>query len=181
VSPGDHVESEVKLRVGDVAAARAALARVGATLVRERHFEENVMLDDAHAGLRASGCALRVRRVGDAGILTYKGPRDPASEVKTRREVEVAVDDPAAARSIFEALGYRPIFRYQKYRETWARGAVEIVVDETPIGCFLEIEGAIADIHATAAALGYGREAYVTESYGSLFLASGGTGDMVFA
>ena len=31
---------------------------------------------------------------------------------------------------------------------------VEVVVDETPIGCYLEIEGEVAAIHAAAAALG---------------------------
>jgi adenylate cyclase class 2 len=72
------------------------------------------------------------------------------------------------------------VFRYQKYRETYAWKDVEIVVDETPIGTFLEIEGPLEGIHAAAAALGYGRDDYVTDSYAGLFFASGGTGDMVF-
>ncbi len=71
-------------------------------------------------------------------------------------------------------------FRYQKYRETYHWRDVEIVVDETPIGTFLEIEGPPATIHEAARALGRARADYIAESYAALFLASGGTGDMVF-
>ena len=44
-------------------------------------------------------------------------------------------------RAILENLGYRQVFRYQKYRESWRHRGQEIEIDETPIGCFLEIEG----------------------------------------
>jgi adenylate cyclase class 2 len=77
-------------------------------------------------------------------------------------------------------LGFQPVFRYQKYRETYRWGQVEIVVDETPVGTFLEIEGPIAAIHETARALGFGPERYLAESYPSLFFARGGQGHMVF-
>ena len=44
------------------------------------------------------------------------------------------------------ALGYRQVFRYQKYRRDLRAGArSEIVLDETPIGTFLEIEGPVGD------------------------------------
>ena len=45
----------------------------------------------------------------------------------------------------------------------------------------LEIEGTPAAIHRTAAALGYARGDYITDSYVGLFLAAGGRGDMVFS
>ncbi len=54
------------------------------------------------------------------------------------------------------------------------------MLDETPIGIFLEIEGDAAGIHAAATALGFGPEDYLTDSYAALFRASGGTGDMLF-
>jgi hypothetical protein len=57
---------------------------------------------------------------------------------------------------------------------------VEVVVDETPIGAFLEIEGEVEAIHAAAAALGFGPADYIRDSYAALFAASGGTGDMLF-
>jgi adenylate cyclase class 2 len=174
-------ESEIKLRVPDPAAARDALAGIGATLRLPRHFEDNVLFDDARASLRATGRIVRLRRrePGEA-ILTYKGQKRIVEGIRSREEVESAIGDAAALQAILAALGLRPAFRYQKYRESWAWRDVEIVVDETPIGTYLEIEGPLATIHAAARALGFDPKDYITESYIGLFLASGRTGDMVF-
>jgi adenylate cyclase class 2 len=112
--------------------------------------------------------------------MTFKGPRSEAGGIKTREEIEVVVADPAAAEAILACLGFRGVFRYQKYRESYVWKDVEIVVDETPIGTFLEIEGTPAAIHAASAALDRRPEEFITASYSGLFFASGGTGDMLF-
>ncbi len=175
------IESEVKLRMPGPAEARALVAGIGAAPSRPRHFEDNVLFDDAAGSLRASGCALRLRRTAAEAIVTYKGPRAAEAGVKSRPEIEVTVGDPDAAQQVLEALGYHKVFRYQKYREAWRWRDAEIVVDETPIGTFLEVEGPVATIHAAAQALGRGHADYVLESYPAIFLASGRGGDMVFA
>ena len=176
-----QVESEVKLRMPGPSEARALVGRIGATPSRSRHFEDNVLFDDARSSLAASGRALRLRRTDAEAILTCKGPRMEGTGVKSRREAEVKVADADAAQRVLEALGYRPVFRYQKYREAFRWRDAEIVVDETPIGTFVEVEGPIETIHAAAAAMGRGPADYVMESYPALFAASGRTGDMVFA
>ena len=162
--------------------ARESVARLKATLVRPRHFEDNVLLDDERGGLVASGRTLRLRRTEDRATLTFKGPRADREGVRSRPEIEVELEASRAdaLQAILRGAGFRPVFRYQKYRETYRLGGVEIVVDETPIGTFLEIEGPPAEIHAAVAALGLGPRDYVTESYAALFFASGGKGDMVF-
>ena len=176
-----RTETEVKLEVHDLDAVRDSLRRIGAELVGPRELEDNVLLDDAAGRLTSGGEALRVRAVGGRGVFTYKGPKlASGAGIKTRRELEVSVDDPARLREILDALGYEVRFRYQKYRETWRLGACEIVVDETPIGCFVEIEGTEEAIHEVASALGFGRSAYIDLSYASLFFSRGGQGDMVF-
>ena len=175
-----NLESEIKLSVAGPVPAREALARVGARPVRPRHFEDNVLLDDPSRSLSSSGRLLRLRRTGDGSVLTFKGPRRIVEGIKSREEIEAAVADADALLAIFAGLGLGPVFRYQKYRETYAWEDVEIVVDETPIGTFFEIEGPLAGIHRAAAALGQGPNDYVTDSYAGLFLASGGTGDMIF-
>ena len=55
---------------------------------------------------------------------------------------------------ILRALGYAPSFRYEKFRAEWTDGKGQVVVDETPIGNFCEIEGAPRWIDATAKKLG---------------------------
>jgi adenylate cyclase, class 2 len=82
--------------------------------------------------------------------------------------------------SILEGLGLRPALRYQKYRETYEWEGQEIVIDETPIGTFLEIEGDHEGIARAATLLGFSPRDYIAESYVALFFASGGKGDMVF-
>lgn len=175
------VESEIKLRMAGPEAARHAVAAVGATRMRPRHFEDNVLLDDAAGSLAASGRALRVRRTDDGAVLTFKGPRAVAGGIKSRDEIELGVTRADAMLAVLAELGFRPRFRYQKYRETFEWKDVEVVVDETPVGTFLEIEGAEDSIHEAARALGYGPADYITDSYAGLFFASGGRGDMVFS
>jgi adenylate cyclase class 2 len=161
--------------------ARALVGGIGAAPSRPRHFEDNLLFDDATRSLEASGRALRLRRTAAAGIVTYKGPRVPDAGIKSRPEIEVTVGDADAAQQVPEALGYRPVFRYQKYREAYRWRDAEIVIDETPIGTFLEVEGPVETIHAAAAALGRGPADYVQDSYAALFVATGRGGDMVFA
>ena len=174
------VDSEFKLEVATPEEARAALARIGAERVRPRHFEDNLIFDDAASSLLGSGQTLRLRRTDAGGVLTHKGPRRDREGVKTRPERETAVADADALQAILEAMGLFPMFRYQKYREVYHWDVVEIVVDETPIGAFLEIEGPIEAIHRAAARLGYAPSDYIRDSYAGLFFARGGTGNMVF-
>jgi adenylate cyclase class 2 len=173
-------ETEVKLRVRDVAQARAALLTLGAQRAHERHFEDNVLFDDDSGSLRTGGRVLRLRRTPGGGTLTLKGPREVLEGLKSREERETAVVDPEALDGILRELGFRPVFRYQKYRESWTHRSQKIELDETPIGAFLEIEGDPEGIRAVAAELGYGPADYVGESYVGLFFAAGGSGDMVF-
>jgi len=174
------VETEVKIRVAGADVAREALARIGAIPVRPRHLEDNVLLDDATGSLRAAGCLLRIRRTPDDTTITFKGPRLDDEAVKSREEIESGVTDADGAHAIFARLGFAPVFRYQKYRETFVWKDVEIVLDETPIGVFLEIEGSKDAIHAAAAALGRDPGEFITTSYGGLFFGAGGRGDMTF-
>jgi adenylate cyclase class 2 len=177
---GSAFENEIKLRVDGPGAARRALEGIGATLARPRHFEDNQLFDDRRRSLRLAGRVLRLRRNDQGAVVTVKGPRQELQGVKARPEAEFAVGDAGQVESALRLLGYEPAFRYEKYREVWHWKDVEIVVDETPIGTFLEIEGPLATIHAAAKALGRSPDDYVLDSYVALFIAGGGQGDMVF-
>jgi adenylate cyclase class 2 len=162
-------ETEIKIRVGDRLDAVALLTSKGFAEIKPRIFESNTVFDTPAATLRSSGCLLRLRHAGEC-ILTFKGPALNGRH-KTREEIEIRVSDSDSAVRILERLGFRPSFRYEKYRTEFARpgdGGV-VTVDETPIGNFLEIEGPPGWIDEVAGELGLPESEYVTASYGSLY------------
>ena len=116
------------------------------------------------------GELLRLRKYGSAWLLTHKA-RGKAGRHKTRVETETLVADGAKLDTILRALGYVPTFRYEKFRAEWSDGHGHVVVDETPIGCFGEIEGPSRWIDRTAHRLGIVPDSYITRTYGELFLA----------
>jgi adenylate cyclase class 2 len=164
-------ETEVKLRLRvDPTAGRARLEALGYRVVTPRQHEADQLFDREGAPLRQADQILRLRRRGDRATLTYKGPAQRAPH-KSRTEIEVEVSDGAACEQILTALGYRPTFRYEKYRTTFAAAGEpgHILLDETPAGNFLELEGPGDWIDATAARLGYSAADYITQSYASLW------------
>lgn len=164
------LEREIKLRFASPAAARAALLGVGGRLTRERRLQRDALLDSADGMLRRAQSALRVRVEADSGgsVLTFKGPVHPSS-MKVREEIETALGDAPTALDILERLGFRVWFRYEKYREEFAVGALLATVDETPLGTFVELEGDEGDIARVARTLGFEPDAYVLDSYRGLY------------
>jgi adenylate cyclase class 2 len=163
------LEREIKLRFASAGEAREAVGALGAALIRERRFQDDALLDNEQAELRQRRCALRVRREDARSYLTFKGPAQPGP-MKLREELETAVADAEILQRVLEHLGLRVWFRYQKYREEYTLDGVVIAIDETPIGTFVELEGAEAAITAAAAAMGRTTADYILDSYCGLFL-----------
>ena len=163
------IEREIKLAFASVGEARAAVLHAGARPFRPRRLQDDVLLDTADGHLRRRRCVLRVRTDGEECTITFKGPAEPGL-MKVRQELETAVGDPGVFRSLLERLGYRPWFRYQKYREELVLGGVIVAIDETPVGTFVELEGGERGIHAAAAALGRMSADYIRDSYPTIFL-----------
>jgi adenylate cyclase class 2 len=72
---------------------------------------------------------------------------------------------------VLEAVGFSPSFRYEKFRSEWSDSSGHVVIDETPIGNFGEIEGQAKWIDATARRLNISGKSYLKESYAELFTA----------
>lgn len=70
---------------------------------------------------------------------------------------------------IIEAVGFSPSFRYEKFRSEWSDSQGHVVIDETPIGNFGEIEGQAKWIDSTARLLNISVKNYLKESYAELF------------
>ena len=89
--------------------------------------------------------------------------------MKVREELETTVGDGALLIELCARLGFHVWFRYQKFREEYQRGALVITIDESPIGTFVELEGAENDILRMAADLDRSPSEFVRDSYLALF------------
>jgi adenylate cyclase class 2 len=135
---GTEIEKKYRIKSEEVARLRSRLRAVGAE-ARGEEFEENTLY--AGAGLERGNRVLRLRRVGQRAVFTFKESMASSSGIKRRREDETAVEDADALHAILDALGYAPAVVYEKRRETWLVAGVEVVIDELPFGLFVEIEG----------------------------------------
>ena len=141
------VERELKFRTEGLEVVRERLVELEAERLGPAHFEDNLILDKG-GELEQHGCLLRLRADGRGVRMTYKGPRKSDGHAKVRIEHETSVGDLPKARALFESLGYRVVRRYQKVREEWRLGGVEVALDHTPMGDFVEIEGDRAEVLA---------------------------------
>ena len=191
---------EIKLRVAGRQAMARRLKHLKAAGGSRVH-EMNTLYDIPGGALAREGKLLRIRverpaplrgagktatkaRSTDspqAALVTYKGPVQAGGwtasfhgrRYKIREEHEVRVEDARALARVFQGLGLRPWFRYEKYRSTYRLpgfSGLVVELDETPIGDFLELEGDCDAIDRCAALLGFRPADYIVKSYGALFL-----------
>ena len=194
-------ETEIKLRIHDVQALQARLVKLGAQRAFAgigRVHESNVLFDTPSQVLKRRRELLRIRTETPEGIRSGRGALGKRERVlvtfkrpvrsragfavggrrrhKVREEIELEVSDAAALARIFEGVGLRAWFRYEKFRTTfrlrksqgWAAGLL-IELDETPIGTFVELEGPAKAIDRAAKELGFSEEDYVVSNYFSLY------------
>jgi|SRR5882762_1190035 len=187
-------ETEIKLVVSDVKAFERKLKKLGGKTVgtgNGRVHEFNTIFDTPDGGLAKHGQLLRIRaetaqrsgkKAGSARVvLTFKQPTErgideAGARFKVRDETELEVSDAGPLAKIFEGLGMRGWFRYEKYRTTWKLGAsarwakdLLIEIDETPVGTYVELEGPPEAIDRAAEALGYSRKDYLLKNYLTLY------------
>jgi adenylate cyclase class 2 len=183
------LEIEQKFAHADFAAIEKRLAEWQARR-GEEHIEADHYFNAPDRDFARTDEAFRLRRIGAANFLTYKGPKH-AGPVKVRTELEIPLRDGDEAAEQFMQLlchlGYRPVAVVRKHRRTYhlQRGGFGLIVclDEVEqLGRFAEVEivcpeeqkdAAQAVLADTAAALG------LTElerrSYLNLLLAAQGT------
>ena len=161
-------EVEIKFALDDLRAIEHKLRKLGFRRATPRTREINTLYDLPGAVLRQRGELLRLRKYGDGWKLTHKGP-GIAGRHKTRVETETALENGVRMQGILAALGFAPSFQYEKFRSEWSDGAGQVVLDETPIGNFGEIEGPPRWIDRTARGLEIAPSQYITDSYAQLF------------
>ena len=169
------LEQEVKFFLDDPARLRKRLAVLGARPYQPRMHEDNVRFDTADGALTRAGKVLRLRKSGQV-ILTYKQPEAPSALPPTpaRRslETEILVDSLEKTSHVLQSLGFRPIVRYEKFREVFRWKSVLVMFDQLPFGNFLELEGPdLGELRQTAGALELDWSNALQSSYMGLFLA----------
>ncbi|MGA2234620.1 MAG: class IV adenylate cyclase [Terriglobales bacterium] len=163
-------EIEIKFRIENLPALSRALKQAGFKQLTRSTHEMNALYDLPGQKLRKRGEMLRLRQYGEAWVLTHKA-KGTAGRHKVRAELETRVENGQQMDAILRTLGFAPTFRYEKYRAEWSDGTGHVVLDETPIGNFGEIEGRPRWIDRTARALGIGRGDYITQTYAPMFFA----------
>jgi adenylate cyclase, class 2 len=127
------------------------LEKLGGRFTKEV-FEENYL----HRGgvLDERGAVLRLRKIGDFTVLTYKEKLRSDSDFKHKTEYETVVADVDAMESIIGRLGYKLSVIYEKRRKIWHFKNVEVMMDELPFGLYMEIEGTVENIAKAEKLLG---------------------------
>jgi adenylate cyclase class 2 len=161
-------ETEIKFQVDDLRALARELRTAGFHVTTKRTHEMNALYDLPGGVLRGRKELLRLRKYGMKWTLTHKSGKKTGRH-SSREELETSVEDGKQMDLILRALGYAPSFRYEKFRAEWTDGKGQVVVDETPIGNFCEIEGSSRWIDATAKKLGVSEADFITKNYAGLF------------
>lgn len=141
------IEVELKYPVGDLREIESRLLALGAGLTAPC-LEADMYFCHPARDFAATDEALRIRRVGQASFITYKGPKLDRT-TKTRQEIDLPLPaEPAGAEAfagLLEALGFRPLAevrkRRRKARVWWQGRQVEVSLDEVErLGTFVELE-----------------------------------------
>jgi len=166
------LETELKLRIPATGPYRALLEALGFHEVTPAQPEVSVLWD-RNDHLREAGSALRTRGYAGQSRLTWKGPKVPDPILKIRPEYETGITDSTALEAILRALGYEPVLRMEKVRAVWERAELEACLDETPFGCYLELEGEPQAIRAAMEGLGLAPDRAEPRSYPELYRVNG--------
>ena len=129
-------------------------------------FEENTLYRGGR--LDFGSCALRLRRVNGRAILTFKQRLPSKSTIKHQQEEETEVADAGVVDAILQALGFHLALVYEKRRTRWQLGQAEVVIDELPLGLFMEIEASERGIARVEIQLGIEDLPPVLQTYPTL-------------
>ena len=182
-------EVEIKLRITNIPEILHKIKKLRA-IPHPRLHEQNTLYDTPQSHLRRRKMLLRLRietlakcnsasnRGAERAILTAKAPLPRGQEtnpspykIRSEREQPVPQSSRRYARAL-TSLGFRPTFRYDKFRTTFRLPNLHLDLDETPAGTYLELEGSPKAINHAANALGFTKNAYLRATYWDLYVAA---------
>jgi adenylate cyclase class 2 len=142
------IEVEVKAKIDSFEEMEKRLAEIGATKTK-REFQEDIYFNSPVVDFAETDEALRIRTTKENYntniFITYKGPKID-KESKTRREIEMGIDEAQKCSDIFEAIGFKRVRTVRKNRQYYAYENFEISLDDIEgLDPYMEIEIALSD------------------------------------
>lgn len=142
------IEVEVKAHVTDFNEVEIKLSQIGAKKRKIEH-QKDIYFNAPHKNYIQTDEALRIREIpednGSKFILTYKGAKLD-NDSKTRREIEVVVNDGERTVSLLENLDFNPVRTVRKDRTIYSHEDYTITLDKVyDVGNFVEIERSISE------------------------------------
>lgn len=137
------IEVEVKAHVDNFNIVKKALSDLKAQKIKIE-YQKDIYFNAPHRDFSKTDEALRIRETTTKDsvklILTYKGAKmDEVS--KTRKEIEVEIEDKQRMSDILENLGFIPVANVNKERVIYNYNNFVISLDDvSKVGTFVEIE-----------------------------------------
>ncbi|MGB9937210.1 MAG: class IV adenylate cyclase [Methanobacterium sp.] len=139
------IEVEVKAHVDNFDDIKLKLDEIGAKETKSEHQIDTYFNNPSYRDFEKTDEALRIRnttinRNESVVFITYKGAKMDEKS-KTRKELEMKIEDPNLMSSILESLGFKPAADVEKERTTYLFNDFIISLDNVlKVGKFVEIE-----------------------------------------
>lgn len=142
------IEVEVKAKIDDFKDIEEKLVKIGADKTK-KEFQEDIYFNSPLVDFTKTDEALRIRTTNENDniniFITYKGPKID-KDSKTRKEIEISIEDSKKCREIFEAIGFVAVRRVKKSRQYFKYENFEISLDDVEgLDPYMEIEISLSD------------------------------------
>ncbi len=142
------IEVEVKAKINSFREMEEKLDKIGA-IKTKKEFQEDIYFNSPVVDFAQTDEALRIRTTKENDktniFITYKGPKID-KESKTRREIEMGIEDSQKCSDIFEEIGFKKVRTVRKNRQYYTFENFEISLDDIEgLDPYMEIEIALSD------------------------------------
>lgn len=142
------IEVEVKAKIDDFEDMEKELNKLGAKKTK-KEFQEDIYFNSPVVDFAKTDEALRIRTTKEDEntniFITYKGPKIDKKS-KTRKEIEMGIEEAQKCSEIFEAIGFEKVRAVRKNRQYYTYENFEISLDDVEgLDPYMEIEIALED------------------------------------
>ena len=138
------IEVEIKAEINSFKEMETKLGVIGA-LESKIENQEDIYFQSPIVDFTKTDEALRVRITDNNVCITYKGPK-LNNKSKTRKEIEVNIEDSQKACEIFKEIGFEEVRHVKKKRKYYTYENFEISLDDVEgLNPYMEIEICLED------------------------------------